>query len=602
VHDADRPGTPPVDALRDPPFAAALVLIGLALFFGGGAGDGSLWWLGSAASAAIVVALAVRGLPRGFLALLPLALLVAWLAASISWSWLPDRSWDYADRGLVYLLFAVLGLWLAGRRRELALGLCVLLGAVAVWALAAKVFPPLYDYGPPGATRLRAPVGLWNQLALLGDIALPLALWRKRIEGTLLAYGWLVALVLTYSRGGVATAFIVVVLYLTLADERIERGATFVAAALPAAAVSGIAFALPGVTNDGQSSSTRWHDGLVFGVALVAGAAIAVVLARAPRPRDTPALRRVLTVAGAVAAAAVVALVVLKAGSFGDSGQVGNSSSRFGSSASNFRTVWWRQALDAWRLEKVGGTGGGTFQLANLRFRDTYLDTTTEPHSLPLQFLAETGVVGFALFLATAVALLRGSWRRGPELALALVLPAYLLHSLIDIDWDFVAVSAPVFLVAGALAGREPFRRVSFFAPLAATGVAALAAGVLVLPWLGERWANDALGASPARVKTLTKRAEAVDPLLVDTLWARALAAQTPRAAFAEYVRAVKRQPKNPETWRLAGLYAYSQQCYRTAYDYLVRYTELDNNAKPSEGGDQYNDALKRVNLGKGRC
>src|SRR5207245_11089425 len=116
------------------------------------------------------------------------------------------RSWDYADRGLVYLLFALLGLWLAGRTRELALGLCALLGLVAVWALASKVLPPLYDYGPPGATRLRAPVGLWNQLALLGAIALPLALWLRRTAGTLLAYGWLVALVLTYSRGGLATA------------------------------------------------------------------------------------------------------------------------------------------------------------------------------------------------------------------------------------------------------------------------------------------------------------------------------------------------------------------------------------------------------------
>src|SRR5690349_6936827 len=210
-----------------------MVLTGLALFFGGGARDGSIWWLGGGAALAIVLALAVRGLPRGVLALLPLALLVAWLAASISWSWLPDRSWDYADRALVYLLFALLGLWLSARRRELALGLCALLGAVAVWALAAKVFPPLYDYGPPGATRLRAPVGLWNQLALLGDIALPLALWRKRIDGTLLAYAWLVALVLTYSRGGVATAFVVVVAYLALADERLERGATFVAGALP---------------------------------------------------------------------------------------------------------------------------------------------------------------------------------------------------------------------------------------------------------------------------------------------------------------------------------------------------------------------------------
>src|SRR5438477_7397858 len=232
---------------RDPPLAAALALTGLALFFGGGSGDGSLWWLGAGAAVAIVVALLTRGLPRGLSAVAPLGALVAWSALSISWSWLPDRSWDYADRGLVYLLVATLGLWLAARTRELALGLCVLLAAVAVWALAAKVFPPLYDYGPPEPTRLRAPVGLWNQLALLGDVALPLALWRRRTSGTLLAYVWLIALVLTYSRGGLATAVIVVALYLALADDRLDRGAVLVAAALSAPAVSCLAFLPPAV-------------------------------------------------------------------------------------------------------------------------------------------------------------------------------------------------------------------------------------------------------------------------------------------------------------------------------------------------------------------
>ncbi len=117
-----------------------------------------------------------------------------------------------------------------------------LLGAVVIWSLLGKVVPPLYDdYGR--VARLRGPVGLWNQLALLGDFALALALWHKRRAGTLLAYGWLVALALTYSRGGLVTAVFVVAAWLVLSDERIESAATLVAAALPAAVVVGIAFA-----------------------------------------------------------------------------------------------------------------------------------------------------------------------------------------------------------------------------------------------------------------------------------------------------------------------------------------------------------------------
>jgi hypothetical protein len=591
---------------RDPLLVASLLLTGLALFFGDGVGDGSIWWLGAGASAAIVAALALRGVPRGSASLVPLALLVGWLGLSITWSWLPDRSWNYADRGLVYLLFAALGLWLAGQTRALALGLCALLGAVAVWALLGKVLPPVYDYGPPGVARLRGPVGLWNQLALLGDFALPLALWRRRVQGTLLAYLWLVALVLTYSRGGLGTAVLVVAAFLALTEDRIEAAATLVAAALPAAAVLGVAFALSGVTSDGQSRSTRWHDGLIFGAVLLLGAVAAVVLSRAPRPRDTPALRRALLAAGIVVLAAVVAAAVVKAGSFTSTSSVGNSSGRFASGASNFRSVWWRQAWDGWRDHKLAGTGAGTFHLTNLRFRTTYLDETTEPHDLPLQFLSETGGVGLVLLVAAFVLLIRPSLRRcGHGLALALMLPAWLVHGLVDIDWDFAAVSVPAFLVAGALAGREPFRLASPLAVLPAAGAALVAVGVLVLPWLGERWANDALGAPPAKAVKLADRAESVDPLLVDPLWAKALAADArgqSQGAFDLYVRAVHRQPKNPQTWRLAGLYAYQQRCYRLAYEYLERFTELDKQAKPSQGGSQYNRALRIVDSGRAKC
>ena len=234
-------------------------------------------------------------MPGGWLALVPFAALVAWLAASISWSWLPDRSWEYADRGLVYLLFVVLGLWLTGRTRLLAAGLAALLGAVAVWALLGKVLPPVYDYGAPGVARLRGPVGLWNQLALLGDFALPLALWRKRLSGTLLAFAWLVALVLTYSRGGLATAVLVVAAFLVLTDDRWESAATLVAAAVPAAVGRRDRVRAP--RRDERRAVER--DPLARRPDLRRRPACRRRRSRRrfpalPRPRDTPALRRAL--------------------------------------------------------------------------------------------------------------------------------------------------------------------------------------------------------------------------------------------------------------------------------------------------------------------
>jgi O-antigen ligase len=588
-------------AIRELPLAAALLPAGAALFFGGGPSDGSLPWLGGATLLAIVVLLATRGVPVGWPALVPLALLAAWLALSISWSTLPDRSWDSANRALVYLLFGVLGLWFATRTRQLALGLMVLLAAVIVWSLLGKVLPFLYDYGPPGVGRLRGPVGLWNQLALLAVFALVLALWRRRPEGALLAYAAIVALLLTYSRGGLVTAVVVVVAWFVFDEQRSESARTLVAATVPAAAVVAIAFALPGVTGDGQSSHVRWRDGLIFGVLLILGA-IATKLGRhAPLPRVP---RRVLIAVAVGAVAALVVVVIVKGGG---SSAVGNGGGRLASTSSNFRFTWWKEAVRGWEHHRLAGTGAGSFNVTNLRYRDTYLDYTTEPHNLPLQFLTETGVVGLLLLLLAFAALLRHGWHRprGHELALALVLPAYLLHGLVDVDWDFAAVSVPAFLVAGALVGGAPRRTASAFALLAAAGVALLAWGVLLLPWLGERWASDALGASPARAMKLADRALSVDPFLVEPYWAKAYAADArdqPRQAFAYYVQAVHRQPENSETWRAAGEYAFGIGCYQTAYTYLEKYTELDQKALPSAGGNDYKRALELVNAGKGRC
>ena len=600
-------------AIRDLPLAASLALAGAALFFGGGALDGSLPWLGGGALLAVLASLLVAGVPSGLRTLIPLAALTAWLAVSIAWSTEPDRSWVYANRSFVYLLFALLGLWLALRTRELALGLALLLGLVAVWALAGKVLPVLYDYGPPGVARLRAPVGLWNQLALLGAFALPLGLWRRRVEGVLLIYVWIVAIALTGSRGGAAVAAVVVALWFVFGEERIAAATVLAAAALPAAAVAGIGFALPGVTANAQSSHVRWHDGLIFGAVVIVGGLAAALLSRVPAPRDGPALRRAAIVLGALVVAAILVVGAFKAGStwrsFTSSAQVTNTGGRFTSAASNYRWVWWKQAWRGFRHHVLAGTGAGSFHLTNLRYRTSYLDETIEPHNLPLQMLSEAGLVGFVLFAAAAVALLLpGHRRHGPELALSLMLPAYLLHALVDVDWDFAAVSIPAFLAAGSLAGRpEPERRVSGFAVLAFAGAAVLAFGALLLPWLGARWAGDALASSsPSRAVTLARRAHSVDPLLLEPYWAQALAADQrnkPALAFSYYLAAVNRQPANPEAWLLAGTYALQQGCPRKAYTLLLQFTELVNQrAQADEGGDDYRRALALVNAGKARC
>jgi hypothetical protein len=579
--------------------AAPLLLTGLALFFGGGPGDGSVFWLGAGALVAIAGLLLTIGVPRGWPAILPLAALAVWCAVSIGWSGLPDRSWDYANRTVLYVLFAALGLWAAARTRLLAHGLAALLGAVIVWSLLGKVFPSFYDYGGPDVTRLRGPIGLWNQLALATDYALALALALRGRAGTLLAYSALVALLLTYSRGGILTAVLVCVAWFWFSDERLESAASLVAAALPAAVVGGIAFALPGVTSDDQSLHVRWRDGLVFGALLVVGALVALALERLRRPADTRVLRRAAIAAGVLAvAAAVIAVAVNGVGS----GAVGNGSGRIGSTSSNFRFTWWSQAWHGFTDHVLFGTGAGSFHLLNLRYRTTYLDFTIEPHNLPVQMLAELGLIGLALLVAACVVLLRGSIGRcGHELALALFLPAFLVHSLVDVDWDFVAVAAPAFVAAGALAGGPAIRLVRGFSLLPAFGVGLIVLGSLGSPWLARHWLDEAANASPSRATTLADRAHALDPLLLEPYWVKADAASTTRAAFRQYVLAVQRQPKNPLPWLLAGEFAMNVGCPFAAWQHLERYTELDQKSN-GPGGEEYNAMLKLVDAHKYSC
>lgn len=597
------------------PVLPALALTAAALFFGGGAGGGSLPWLGGAAVVLVAVLAATRGFAGRALGLLPLVLLTVWCAASVAWSIEPDRSWEYANRTLVYVAFALLGTYLAGRTGELALGLAGLLGAVAAWSLAGKALPWLADdYGR--VVRLRAPVGYWNALALLGAVALPLGLWlagRWRSLGALLVYGWLVAIALTLSRGGAIVAVLVVAAWIALSGAWVAATTTLVAAGVPAAAVAAIAFSLPGVTSDGESHATRLHDGALFGLALLAGALAAAALARLPRPDPTPALRGATVALVAVAAVVVIAVGTVHARSWWGqftspaSVELSNSPGRFVEGGSNHRWVWWKQAWRGFEEHPLKGTGAGSFHFTNLRYRKSSLDSATEPHNLPLQFLSETGAVGFGLFAAASLTLVLLARRRSDaELALALALPAYLVHGLLDIGWDFAAISAPVMLVAGALAVSElpPRRRFSAAAALAGAGVALAALMSLFAVWLADRWAGEARSAlaRPAHAITLAKRSRSLNPLAVDPLLTQALAEQElGRLTRARGLlqKATEVQPESADAWYSLAAFDLALGCPRHALPEYERFYELNPQDPAAAEKDK---ALRLVNSGTPRC
>ncbi len=477
-------------------------LVGVAIAAAAFAGDGSgfdgvlpVGGLAIGLLAAFLVAFAFGALqlPRlglsGTVLLVTTGLLVVWTGATVGWSIAADRSWDTFNRSMAFAAFLGLGIVLAGvggrvAARLAASVLALVTGVVLTWALLAKAVPAL-DPGGERIARLREPVGYWNALALLADIALPLALWlgassgrrlSLRVLGGLLAYVAVLALLLTISRAGVVAAIAVVLLWLALSSERVEGGLLLVAAGVPAALVAGWAFTRPALVEGGAERGDRVSDGAVFGVLALVGAAVVVALIGAGVRHGLDArLRRragrgLLAAAGLVAAIAVVAVVVAignpttwfdeeVAGS--SCSEVVNDPSRFGSLDFSNRWCWWTEATDVYAQHSPVGAGAGTFEIARKRFRPDGRNVL-QPHNVPLQHLADGGIGALALFLALigaaawvcvcALRRLEGG-ERAAAVALAAAPVAYLVHALVDYTWDFLAVTAPTMVALGVLAG-----------------------------------------------------------------------------------------------------------------------------------------------------
>jgi O-Antigen ligase len=583
--------SPPVRAAGEglgglaPALAAAAVSF-CALFFGAGDSNAPLVWIGGLALLAAAAALVeLPALERPALLFLgSLFVLAVWCGLSSVWSMSPDLTWTTTNRTLVYAAFALLGVIVGSRtsRAHVATGAAVLLAALVAWALLAKCVPALYsDYGR--LARLRAPLVYWNELALLCDVGVPIALWlasRRRPAGVVLLYGVTVAVLLTYSRFGVLLACLAAVAWLVLDPARVEGIVALVLGGGLGAAAFGIALALPGITSDAQPRSTRSHDGWIFALVVLAGAALAGVLAELLGRREvSPARRaraeRLAAIAGIVLALSAVGVGIGFAGRIWheftnpSNTQVVNSTTRLGTAKSD-RWTWWQEAWHAWTRHPAGGTGAGTFELTNQMLRHAPV-VVDEPHNTPLQFLTETGIVGFLLFLGTAAGALWGAWRaRGDPagLALGVAVAAFFVHTVVDKDWNYVATCGPLLLVAGVLASPRaaPVERRRVFLAAAAAVLALAAVYSLAAPWLAQRQLDSATSAADV------KRAHSYDPVSTDVLteWATFEDADgNLKHADTLYRDATSLEPENATTWYALGSFYFEHKAWRLAYEAL---------------------------------
>jgi O-Antigen ligase len=621
--------------------AAAVALMGFALLGSQGSSTSRLFWIGLLAIVVVSVGLILQPPELGRPALAFLGLLTAfavWQALTILWSIQPASSWDYANRALVYAAFAFLGVLVGSAlpRTWIAAGLGALLTLVLLVALAAKVIPGLYDdYGR--LARLRWPLAYWNELALVAAVTVPLGLWlagrrdrplRARVAGVFHVYVALVAVVLTFSRFGIFLAVVGAVAWVWLDRERLDALVALLIAAPVAAIVAGDALLLPGIADDHQSHHTRVHDGLIFGLLFVGGVAVVIELSRRllAREGDVRLRRRIAIVGGwAALGVCVVALIVLvvRAGGPADfvrarwdefaHAQSSGTPGRLTSTSSGNRWAWWQQAWDAFTRHPGGGTGAGSFSLTSTVSAHNAQQSTVEPHNTPLQFLTETGIVGFLLYAgviaSVAVAVKRGRRDRATRV-LALVLAIGWLHSVLDIDWNFVATQGPLFAVAGVLVSQPG--RATRLRLLSAAGVAVCALAALYsmfAPWYSDQRLQDAYSALERADLVDTagaaRDAHNLDPLALEPI--QLLATTLYRAqdfANAEryYRLETKRESQNPETWYDLGVFYSLRHEWRRAYDALNHSYTLDAFGPAAQTGGYLDQARCKVFPASRQC
>jgi hypothetical protein len=578
-----------------------------------GAASGAWLWSGTVRLAAPRLALAGTAL---------LAAFACWSGITVFWSVAADQTWIELNRAITYVIVLCLALALGASYpraiQQTAKGFLLVALAVTAYGLGQKLFPGLhvgglFDLNQTGPLpRLQEPLGYWNALALFVVMAVPVALAlatdscrtpRARTTALCALAAMLLVVALTYSRGGLLALAVALAVGIGSSGDRLRSLMWLAAAAL--ATVPALLFGLEShaLTTAGVSLGHRETAGAELALILVASLALLAVggrrlLAVEPRvrisPGRAPGVRRlVLAIAVLVVIGALAGVSMSSRGlggtvshawhSFTSTRTVSNyNPNRLFTTASN-RWVWWKEAAGAFSDRPIAGWGAGSFGVVHLLYRRDTL-TVQQPHSVPLQFLAETGIVGALLALGGFVLLAAsagGAPRRLPQgserlLAGALLAGAvaYGFHSIYDWDWDIPAVSLPAFLFLGVLAGSRA--RIPEPVSLAHHGPGPRVLGLVsvtlwlcafalsaALPSIAASKASSALVRASSNSPSALRSAQAsaalasdLDPLSDAGLRVEATIAihRSQLARAREYLtQAVRREPTDVQAWSQLG-------------------------------------------------
>jgi hypothetical protein len=432
----------------------------------------------------VLVALAgVRVLPRtraGWLALGGLTLFAGWTLLSTIWAPIAGDAYHAGQIVFLYLgtLAAAIALLrdpraLRAAEPALAAGALIVIG----YGISERLLPGLLHFSRSVSAegRLEQPLTYWNamgELAALGFVLCARIAGDHDRRAGLRACAAAAAaplgmgVYLSFSRGALFACFAGLVALIVAAPRTEQLRGLLVAlgAGVLAALVSS---PFRGVTNLAGALGTRERQGAITLVALAvimaAAALLALRLARREPGADLRLPRRApLLALGLICAG--LALAIVAGAKEGSGVPLSAGASRYVTLQSN-RYAYWGVALRAFAQEPLRGVGAGGWAVWWLRYRKIS-EYATDAHSLPLQTLAELGVIGLALlaaFLAGIALAARAAIRAAPALAAGPIAGTvvYLAHAPLDWDWQMPAVTLVAMILVGALVAlAEPARGV----------------------------------------------------------------------------------------------------------------------------------------------
>jgi O-antigen ligase len=205
----------------------------------------------------------------------------------------------------------------------------------------------------------------------------------------------------------------------------------------------------------GSRSSMETDGGIVLALLVLIMAAAALLTALKPGRIDEPL--RLPPRAGWIAVGVIcagLALAIVVGAKEHSARPLAAGASRLTTLQSN-RYAYWRVAMRAFAHEPLRGVGAGGWAVWWLRYRP-FSESAQDAHSLPLQTLAELGIVGLALlaaFLAGVGLAARDAFRAHPALAAGPVAAfvVWLAHQPLDWDWQMPALTLFAIVLAGSL-------------------------------------------------------------------------------------------------------------------------------------------------------